>query len=190
MPVFHPFLSRISLALSSCILSISLLAGCAALSTRTVSVSETDIQNRIVKNLNLPITLLKVLEVTLSNPIVKLDEKTGRLNTTLDANIANPLSKAPITGKFSISGMPRIDVATNTLMLSNTKVESFNIDGADTQFNKLVNTFTESFGDDLLNEIPLYTVKPGDLKVGNTTYTPTELKIIGNRLVVTLKPDF
>ncbi len=160
MLVFHPFLPRVSFTSFCYILSIIVLASCTTLGTRTISVSEADIQHRIAKKLDSPITLLKIFEVILSNPIVKLDDKTGRLNTTLDAIITNPLSNAPITGKFSISGLPRLDVATNTLMLVNTKVESLNIDNTDTQFNKLVNKLTKSFSDDLLNEIPLYTVKP------------------------------
>lgn len=189
MGLFQRFSSSVFIALLSCIIYVSLLAGCAALATRTVSVSETELQTKIAKNLNVPITLLKIFNVSLINPIVKLDEKTGRLNTTIDANITNPLSKTSITGKFSISGMPRFDKATNTLMLSNSKIENFNVNGTNKEFGQLVNAFTESFSDDLLNEIPLYTVKPDDLKVGNTSYSPTELKVIGNHLVVTLKAN-
>lgn len=183
------FSSSLIMVVFNCLLTISLLSSCAALSTRTVSVSESDIQNKIAKSFSAPITLLKIFNVNLSNPVVKLDEKTGRLNTTIGANISNPLNKTPITGKVSISGLARFDAATNTLMLSNTKIENFSVDGVNTEFSKLVKAFTESFGDQLLNEIPLYTVKAEDLKVGNTTYTPTEFKVIGNRLQVTLKAN-
>ncbi len=189
MQLLNQFLAKFIVEMLRYILIVGLVSGCASLSTRTVSVSETDIQNRIAKNLNSPITLLKVFDVTLSNPIVKLDEKTGRLITTINANIANSINRNPITGKFIISGTPRFDATSNTLMLSNTKIENFNIDGTDANFNKLVNTLTESFGEKLFNEIPLYTVKPEELKVGNRTYVPTEFKVIGNRLQVTLKPN-
>ena len=189
MQLLNQFSAKFVVKLLPCILIIGLVSSCASLSTRTVSVSETDIQNRIAKNLNSPITLLKIFDVTLSNPIVKLDEKTGRLSTTINANIANSLKRKPITGKFIISGTPRFDVASNTLMLSNTRIENFNIDGADAQFNKLVKTLTESFGEELFNEIPLYTVKPEDLKVGNKTYLPTEFKVVGDHLFVTLKAN-
>ncbi|MBC7787201.1 MAG: DUF1439 domain-containing protein [Methylophilaceae bacterium] len=189
MDLFQRFSSPLFIALFNCMLTISLLSGCAALTTRTVSVSESDIQNKIAKTLNMPITLHNIFNVNLSNPVLKLDERTGRLNTTIDANITNSLDKTLITGKLSVSGMPRFDNATNTLMLSNTKIENFNVDGINTEFSKLVNAFTESFGDELLNEIPLYTLKSADLKVGNTIYTPTEFKVIGNRLQVTLKAN-
>ncbi len=188
MQLFDRILAKL-IVLIPYILLISLVSGCASLSTRTLSVSETEIQNRIAKNLNTPITLLKVFDVTLSNPIVKLDEKTGRLNTTLDAHITNPLNKKLITGKLSISGLPRYDALSNTLMLSNTKVENLNIDGVDAQFNKLVNTLTEGFGEGALNEIPLYSVKPEDLRIGNKSFAPTEFKVIGDHLFVTLKAN-
>lgn len=194
MHLFSQFPSKSFVSLSAYVLyasliSVSLLTSCAGLSTRTVSVSEADIQTKIAKNLSLPITLLKYFDITLSNPVVKLDEKTGRLNTTLDANVTNEFGKTPLKGQLNISGIPRFDAASNTLMLSKTKVENFNIDGGDSQFSKLVSTFAESFGNELLKEIPLYTVKPDDLKVGNTTYAPTDFKVVGNRLVVTLKPN-
>lgn len=188
MQLIHRFLAKFFVLLP-CFLVITLISGCASLSTRTVSISETDIQNRIAKNLNAPITLLKMFDVKLSNPIVKLDEKTGRLNTTLDAHIANPLNKKAITGKLSISGTPRYDAASNTLMLSNTKVDKLNIDDADVQFNKLVSTLTEGFGEGLLNDIPLYSVKPEDLRIGNRTFAPTEFKVVGDYLFVTLKAN-
>lgn len=188
MQLIHRFLAKFFVLLP-CFLLVSLVSGCASLSTRTVSVSETDIQNRIAKNLNAPITLLRLFNVTLSNPIVKLDEKTGLLNTTIDANIANSLNKKTITGKLSISGKPRYDAASNTLMLSNTKVDKLNIDDADVQFNKLVSTLTEGFGEGLLNDIPLYRVKAEDLRIGNRTFAPTEFKVVGDHLFITLKAN-
>lgn len=182
-------LPKPSITRFTCMALIGLLAGCAALSTRTVSISEADIQSKIAKNLSAPITLLKIFNVSLSNPIVKLDEKTGRLNTIIDANIVTPLNKTPMKGKFSISGTPRFDSNSNTLMLSQTKIESLAVDGASPQLSALINAFNENFSADFLNEIPLYAVKPNDLKVGNTLYTPTEFKVIGNHLEVTLKAN-
>ena len=60
------------------------LAGCAGLSDRTVNVSEVDVQNMLNKKLAVPIELLKIFDVNLSNSIVKFDQTTGRMQTTLD----------------------------------------------------------------------------------------------------------
>ena len=188
MQFFNRFVIKFVL-LAPCILIIILIYGCTSLNVRTVSISETDIQKRIAKNLNTPINLLKIFDITLSHPIVKLDEKNGRLNTTLDADITNLLNKKHILGKFSISGSPRFDAASNTLILSDTKIVNFNIDGADKQFNKLVSQLTGSFGDGLLNEVPLFTVKAEDLKIGNRTYIPVDFKMVGDRLFVTLRAN-
>lgn len=168
-------------------LVLALLSSCAALATRTVRVSATDIQNKIAENLKQPIMLLNMFEVSLSNPVVKLDELTGRLNTTLSASIVNPISGTPLKGQFSLSGVPRFDASSNRLVLSKTKIENINVEGANAPLNKIIKTLVDNLDNESLNDILLYTVKADDLKVGATTYTPTEFKVVGNQLQITLK---
>ena len=46
------------------------LVGCAGLGDRTVNVTEADVQNMLNKKLAVPIELLKIFDVNLSNSIV------------------------------------------------------------------------------------------------------------------------
>ena len=121
MRLFSQFPSKAFVWLSAYILyasllSMSLLTSCAGLSTRAVSVSEADIQTKIAKKLSLPITPLKYFDITLSSPVVKLDGKTGRLNTTLDANVSNEFGKTALKGQLNISGTLSFDAASNTIV--------------------------------------------------------------------------
>lgn len=165
------------------------LAGCASMGPRTVNISETEIQNKIAENLKAPMTVLKIFDVTLSNPLVKLDESTGRLTTELETNINNPLAKNALLGKIRFSGKPRFDAITSTIYLSEAKLENLDFGNSlDSKFDEFLNFMVGKFGGEMLNEIPLYTLKPGDLKVGNTTYLPSDFKVQGNGLQVTLMP--
>ena len=58
---------------------VVIIIGCSTLGHRTVSISEDEIQTRLAEKLSLPITLLKVFDVQLSNPLVKLDAASNRL---------------------------------------------------------------------------------------------------------------
>ena len=59
-------------------------SGCAVMGDRTVNVTESQIQQKLNERLAIPIQLLKIFDVQLSNSLVKFDQKTGRMTTTLD----------------------------------------------------------------------------------------------------------
>ena len=173
----------------TCVTVLALtLAACSTHGPRTVSISEADIQTRLAEKLGVPITLLKVFDMQLSNPLVKLDATTNRLSTQLDANIKNPFGDA-IKGQARISGLPRYDAATNSVVLSQIKIESLNLDGLDSKSNEFLNALTRQLDSETLQDIPLYTLKADDLKMGNPTYQPSDFKVQGNQLQVTLTPQ-
>ena len=67
-------------------------------------------------------------------------------------------------------------------------MEQLNIDGASSQYNDLLNAFAEVIGGDLLNGLTLYKVKPEELTVGGTQYTPREMIVTDNGLQLTFSP--
>lgn len=167
---------------------VVIIIGCSTLGHRTVSISEDEIQTRLAEKLSLPITLLKVFDVQLSNPLVKLDAASNRLYTKMDAELKNPLGKS-IKGQAQISGLPRFDAATLSIVLSEVKIESLYLQGLDSKYNELFTALTKQLGNAVLQEIPLYTLKADDLKRGNSHYLPTEFKVVNNKLQVTLVPQ-
>lgn len=169
-------------------LMILLVSSCAMMGDRTVSISEAQLQQKLNERLAIPISLLKIFDVNLSNSTVKFDSVTGRMNTTLDTQLTSQLSDKILTGKLGISGKLRFDAATSSIVLDDTKVESLNLDGLDSKYGEFFNLIAQKLGGEMLNGLPLYTVKPEDLKVGSTQYNPKDMQITNKGLQITLSP--
>ena len=155
---------------------------------RTVNISEAQLQKKLNEHLAIPISLLKIFDVNLSNSTVKFDSRTGRMVTSLDTSLTSILSDKVLAGKLDISGKLRFDVATNSIVLDDPKVESLNLDGLGSKYGEFFNLIAQKLGGEMLNGLPLYTVKPEDLTVGSTQYNPKDMQITDKGLQITLSP--
>lgn len=165
------------------------LSGCATMmGDRTVNVTGDQIAQKLNEKLALPISLLKVLDVNLSNSVVTFDKATGRMITTMDTKLSSELSDQYLTGQLGISGKLRFDPATSAVVLDEPKIENINFDGANGKFNDLFNALAKTVGGEMLNGLTLYTVKPEDLKFGGTSYSPKDMVVTDNGLQLTLSP--
>lgn len=172
----------------SLLLLMVFLSSCAILGDRTVNVTEAQIQQKLNEKLAVPIQLLKVFDVSLSNSVVKFDQQTGRMQTTLDTVLNSQLLGRSVAGKLGISGKLRFDAASQSIVLDEPQIDQFNVDGADNQYSEIVNALTKTLGKQMLNGITLYTVKPEDLKFGGTAYSPKDIQITDKGLQLTLTP--
>jgi hypothetical protein len=164
------------------------LSGCAMMGDRTVNISEAQLQKKLNERLSIPISLLKIFDVNLSNSTVKFDSKTGRMLTSLDTSLTSVLSNKVLAGKMDISGKLRFDAATSSIVLDDPKVESLNLDGLGSKYNEFFNLIAQKLGGEMLNGLSLYTVKPEDLTVGSTQYSPKDMQITDKGLQITLSP--
>ena len=165
------------------------LTSCATMmGDRTVNVTGDQIAQKLNEKLALPISLLKMFDVNLSNSLVTFDKATGRMTTTMDTKLSSQLLNESLAGKLGISGKLRFDAATSTVVLDEPKVESFNVDGAGGKYNDLLNAFAKTVGGEMLNGLTLYTVKPEDLKYGGTQYSPKDMQVTDKGLQLTLSP--
>ena len=166
------------------------LTSCATMmGDRTVNVTGDQIAQKLNEKLALPISLLKVFDVNLSNSLVTFDKTTGRMTTIMDTKLTSQLLDKSLAGKLGISGKLRFDAATSTVVLDEPKIESFNLDGAGSKFNELFNALTKTVGGEMLNGLTLYTVKPEDLRIGSTQYSPKDMVVTDKGLQLTLTPN-
>ena len=170
----------------SILLILLALSGCAT--DRTVNVSEAQLQEMLNKKLALPISVLKIFDVNLSNSQVRFDRTTGRMFTTLDTNMSSKVLDKSLAGQLGISGKLRFDAATQSIVLDDPKIEQFNLDGAGGKYNDLLNALAKNVGGEMLNGLTLYTVKPEDLKYGGTQYSPKDMQVTDKGLQITLSP--
>lgn len=169
---------------------ISLLSACATMmGDRTVNVTGDQIAQKLNEKLALPISLLKVFDVNLSNSLVTFDKASGRMTTTMDTMLTSQLLDKSIAGKLGVSGKLRFDAATSAVVLDEPKIENINFDGADGKFNDVLNALAKTVGSEMLNGLTLYTVKPEDLKFGGTTYAPKDMVVTDSGLQLTLTPQ-
>ena len=166
------------------------IEGCATMmGDRTVNVTGDQIAKKLNEKLALPISLLKVFDVNLSNSLVTFDKTTGRMTTIMDTKLTSQLLDKSLAGKLGISGKLRFDAATSTVVLDEPKIESLNLDGAGGKYNELFKALTKTVGGEMLNGLTLYTVKPEDLKFGGTSYSPKDMVVTDNGLQLTLTPQ-
>ncbi|HSR02270.1 MAG TPA: DUF1439 domain-containing protein [Methylophilaceae bacterium] len=159
------------------------------LGDRTVKVSEDEIQQKLNEKFAIPISLLKVFDVNLSNALVNFDKETGRMHTKFDTKLSSALFDESATGELGISGKLRFDVATSAIVLDEPKVEQFIFDGAGDEYNELINALASKLGGDLLNGFKLYQVKPEELKFGGTQYRPKQMTVTDDGLQLTFSPQ-
>jgi len=167
-----------------------ILVSCATMmGDRTLTVTGDQIAQKLDEKLALPISLLNVFDVNLSNSLVTFDKATGRIITTMDTKLNSQLLGKSLVGKLGISGKLRFDAATSTVVLDEPKIDNINFAGTDSKFNNALNAMAQTVGSELLNGLTLYTVKPEDLTFGGTTYTPKDLQVTDNGLQLTLTPQ-
>jgi Protein of unknown function (DUF1439) len=165
------------------------LSACAALlPERTVNVTEAQVQQKLNEKLSVPLTLLKIFDINLSNPVVKFDGASERMNATFDAGVKNALLGAPFAGKAAISGKLKFDAKTNTVMLADPKIEQLNFGDHGGKYGEIIALLAAKLGGELLKDLPLYTVKAEDLMVGTNAYVPKLMKVTNQGLQVTLAP--
>ena len=172
----------------SILLILFAFSGCASMGDRTVNVTEAQIQQKLNEKLAIPISLLKIFDVNLSNSLVKFDKTTGRMTTTMDTSLTSKIFNQTLAGKLGISGKLRFDAASSSVVLDEPKIEQFNLDGAGGKYNELLNALAKAVGGQMLNGLALYTVKPEDLKFGGATYSPKQMVVTDNGLQLTLTP--
>ena len=170
------------------IFPIFFLFGCAGFSNHTVYISEQQIQSKLNEKLVIPISLLKVFDLSLSNANVKFDHATGRMHTKFDTQLLNQLNGKKMAGKLAISGNLQLDSTTNSVILNEVAVDDFVIDGVESKYSDAMGGVAKMLGSQLLNGLNLYTVKSDSLKVGTTQYYPKEMKVTDRGLEVTLSP--
>jgi PBP1b-binding outer membrane lipoprotein LpoB len=169
---------------------IAFLPSCATMmGDRKVNVTGDQIAQKLNEKLALPISLLKVFDVNLSNSVVTFDKASGRMITTMDSTLSSQMLDKSLTGKLGISGKLRFDAATSAVVLDEPKIENINFDGANGKFNDLFNALAKTVGGEMLAGLTLYTVKPEDLKFGGTSYSPKDMVVTDNGLQLTLTPQ-
>jgi hypothetical protein len=178
---------RIKIANLFALTSLVFLSACATMTEKTVTVTESQLQQKLQSKLLAPITVLKIFNVSLAQPLIKLDAQSERMMASVDAMISNPLSRT-LSGKAAISGKLRFDPLTQSILLTEARIDTLNIDGLGGRYSELISVLSQQLGSDLLNDLPLYTLKPEELTIAGIHFVPKLMRVTPQGLQVTLAP--
>jgi len=180
---------RVLKIVSTVVLLGLLLTHCVSMGDRTVKMNTAQLQQKLNHKLAKPLTVMKVFHVQLSNALVSMDPASGRIHTLMDAHVQSDLFSNAATGKLGLSGLVKFDPARNAVVLDQPAVDSFQLDGANGEWNGLVQQLAKDLGSKWLNQLVLYEVKPEELSYAGRHYQPTDLQVTADGLQVTLKPQ-
>ena len=167
-----------------------LLSACASLNgSRTVAISQAQLNVLLEQRLNKSISLLRLVDVALTNPKVTLEPVGNRVMTQLDAAMRNPFSGNQLTGTAKISGRLNMDISTQTIRLLDAKTEAFTLEGLPPQYAAQVNAIGQMLAADFLKELIFYQIQPEDLILNHIKYQPTAFEVRRGQLLITLTPQ-
>ncbi len=165
------------------------LAGCALTPYLTGEISMTagQLTERMAKRFPVERSMAGLLETTLSEPFVSLDESRNRLACDFKLSIKLALSSKSLAGSLKVSGRPEYEASTRSLFLRDAKVEQVRFDDMNDVMAAAVTKAASALARDALDGKPLHVFKPEDFNKHGTHFEPEKLSIRGDKLVLTLK---
>lgn len=181
--VFFLLVSMLAIALTTAV------TGCASLlAPRSVELPLARLQQAMQSKFPFNNRYLDLFDITVSNPRLSLQPDTNRITTALDARIEPPFLKKPWEGKLVLSGTLAIDMARNAIVLTEPRLENLTLDGATGTYTGKLARLGALLAEDVLNNMPVYTFKPDDLRLAGMRMVPTKITARANSLVVSFEP--
>jgi hypothetical protein len=166
-----------------------LLASCATLmGPREMEIPLARLQEAVAGKFPFNNRYLELLDIYVTNPKVALQPDTNRIVTSMDTSISPPFFNRSWKGNLAVSGNLKFDPSRNSLVLADPRVEQFTVNGLDDAYSRQIRKVGSLLAEQLLQDTPLYTFKPEDLRYGGTYFTLSKITTKPNSLVVTFEP--
>jgi hypothetical protein len=115
-----------------CLFAAALLMACASVDPRHVTLSAADVQTLVARQFPRQQRLMELLDVNLTNPVVRLVPERNRMATTMDLQASERLSGRALRGSLAIDHSLRFEPSDATVRLANVKVEDMKLELAGT----------------------------------------------------------
>ncbi|KVF66826.1 hypothetical protein WJ15_05885 [Burkholderia cepacia] len=148
--------------------------------------SRGDVQKAVARKFPYQKTVAQVVDVSLANPAVNLLPDQNRVAVQLDAHIASPFLRAPVSGKFTVSGQLAYDAPSRSVVLKSPAVDSLALDGDAQMYAQQVGAAAGLLATQLLTNYPIYTFKPEQLQFAGVNYEPGTITILTNGIRVAI----
>ncbi|KVV24721.1 hypothetical protein WK78_19910 [Burkholderia cepacia] len=148
--------------------------------------SRGDVQKAVARKFPYQKTVAQVADVSLANPAVNLLPDQNRVAVQLDAHFASPFLRAPVSGKFTVSGQLAYDAPSRSVVLKSPAVDSLALDGDAQMYAQQVGAAAGLLATQLLTNYPIYTFKPEQLQFAGVNYEPGTITILTNGIRVAI----
>ncbi|WP_455731040.1 DUF1439 domain-containing protein, partial [Burkholderia stabilis] len=148
--------------------------------------SRGDVQKAVARKFPYQKTVAQVVDVSLANPAVNLLPDQNRIAVQLDAHFASPFLRAPVSGKFTVSGQLAYDAPSRSVVLKSPAVDSLVLDGDAQMYAQQVGAAAGLLATQLLTNYPIYTFKPEQLQFAGVNYEPGTITILTNGIRVAI----
>ncbi|MGS0742295.1 DUF1439 domain-containing protein [Glaciimonas sp. GG7] len=147
-----------------------------------------DLQTRIEQQFPKRLRYAEVFQVDVSNPRLTLDVAGNRIVTLVNLNVnSNFLLPAPITGTLTLSSGLKYDPLSRAIRLDAPRVDRVNVGGIGAQYTQQLNAIGAVVAEQVLNNYPMYTFKPEELRLGGKTFEPGAITMQADSIVVQVK---
>ena len=139
-------------------LAVALLAACASLDPRHVTLSATEVQALVARQFPRQQRLMELLDVSLANPVVRLVPERNRMATTMDLQASERLSGRALRGSLALDHSLRFEPSDATVRLANVKVEVMKVELAGTPLSGQAARLGALLAERVLDDFVIYRV--------------------------------
>ena len=153
-----------------------------------VRLSELDIRQKLEEKLPLTKTYLLIVQVTLDNPRVHLEEGSSRVAVGMDVmfNVTINKNPNPLGAKVDASGGIIYLAETGQFFLVEPEIENLEIQGIPQEYIEKVNLALSKALEEYYRDHPIYTLRSTDVKQAAARMVLKNVTVENKELVVTL----
>jgi len=146
--------------------------------------SRQQVQDAVARKFPYEHSVSQLFDVALTNPVVALDPDRNRVAVRLDARLASPLLRAPVSGAFTVSSELAYDAARRSIVLRAPSVGRVEASGDAAPYAQQISAVAALVATQLLDGYPVHTFEPDQLQFAGVHYEPGTITILSNGIRV------
>lgn len=156
--------------------------------TGAYTLSKEDLQARLDARFPMQLGAKELVALELTAPLLSLNAKTNRVMIAAKVGVTSGVVKPQrMAGILGISSALKFNAPTQSVLLDQPSADRLDLDVLSERSAELLTRIGTYLIRQALQDQPLYTFKPEQLKFGFKTYEPTGVKVVEEGIVVTVK---
>ncbi|WP_150614181.1 DUF1439 domain-containing protein [Pandoraea terrigena] len=156
--------------------------------TGEYTMTRQDIEAALGKRFPTTLNYGQLLSVELTHPKIGFNPQANRVMTQVDAQLQNVLLQGqPLSGVLSLSSALKYDPVKRAVLLDNPSVEHVEVNGMPPAYGQQLTAIGGSLAQQVLNQYPIYTFKPEQLRYGGRDVEPGAITVLPDGIKVEVK---